>query len=134
MFGKNNQHGENGSSGMETVIGAETIFQGTISSKGSIRVDGKIEGGVTEADSVVIGEKGEIQGDVSAHSVVVGGKVLGNITAASIEILTEALIHGDIKTAALAISEGANFEGNCTMTKEKQVIEMDVTAAKSGKR
>ena len=129
MFGKNGSQG-NGSSHMETIIGTETVIQGTISSKGSIRVDGKIEGGITEADSIVVGETGDVQGDVSGRAVVIGGKVIGNISAASIEILSAASIHGDIKTGALAISEGANFEGNCIMTKEKQqVIEMDVKGA-----
>ena len=135
MFGKTQTtNGSGGSSHMETVIGAETVIQGTIASKGSLRVDGKIEGGVTEADSVVIGETGDIQGDVSARSVVIGGKVIGNITASAIEILTAASIHGDIKTAALAVSEGANFEGNCTMTKEKQIIDLDVKNAATAKR
>ena len=124
MFGKN---GSQSGSSMETVIGTDTVIQGTVSSKGSLRVDGKIEGGITDADSVVIGETGDVQGDVNARSVVIGGKVIGNITATNIEILSEAAIHGDIKTAALAISDGASFEGNCTMTKEKQqVIQMDV--------
>ena len=128
MFGKNGT--QNGTSHMETVIGTDTVIQGTVASKGSIRVDGKVEGGITEADSVVIGETGDVQGDVSGRAVVIGGKVIGNISASSIEILSDASIHGDIKTAALAISEGANFEGNCTMTKEKtQVIEMDVKGA-----
>ena len=127
MFGKNIS--QNGSSHMETVIGSETVIQGTVSSKGSLRVDGKIEGGITDADSVVIGGTGDVQGDVSARAVVIGGKVIGNITASNIEILPEASIHGDIKTAALAISDGASFEGNCTMTKEKQVIEMDLKGA-----
>ena len=114
---------------METVIGSETVIQGPIASIGSIRVDGKIEGGITEADSVVIGGTGDVQGDVAARSVVIGGKVIGNISASSIEILSEASIHGDIKTTALAVSDGASFEGNCTMTKEKQVIEMDLKGA-----
>ena len=82
------------------------------------------------ATSIVIGETGDVQGDVSGRAVVIGGKVIGNISATSIEILSAASIHGDIKTGALAISEGANFEGNCIMTKEKQqVIEMDVKGA-----
>ncbi len=133
MFGKTS--GSNGSSAsMETVIGSETVIQGTISSKGSIRVDGKVEGGITEADSVVIGESGDVQGDVTAKNVVIGGKVIGNINASAIEILTAASIHGDIKTGALAISEGANFEGNCTMVKEKQIIQMDVKNAAGAKR
>ena len=128
MFGKNNNHKENGSH-IETMIGSETVVQGTISSKGSLRIDGKVEGGVTEADCVVLGQKGEIQGDVTARSLVIGGKLVGNISANAVEILTEAHIHGDIKTSALSIAEGASFEGNCTMTKEQHVIEMDLSKA-----
>jgi phosphoribosylformimino-5-aminoimidazole carboxamide ribonucleotide (ProFAR) isomerase len=57
------------------------------------------------------------------------GRVVGNIvTAGATEILAGAQIHGDIRTSVLSIAEGANFEGNCTMTKEKEVIEADVAA------
>jgi len=127
MFGKNGS--KMGGSDLETVIGVETTLQGTIASKGSLRIDGKIEGGITEADSIVIGEHGEVHGDITARNVVIGGKIIGNVAANTIEILSEAQVHGDIKTAALAIAEGATFEGNCTMTKEKQVIEMDMATA-----
>lgn len=120
---------------METVIGLETTVQGTVTSKGAIRIDGKLEGGVAEASSVIVGEHGEILGDINAQSAVIGGKVTGNVvTSASIEILPNAQIHGDIKTVALSIAEGASFEGNCTMTKEKQVIEMEVAQGIKGKR
>jgi len=119
MFGKSKDHG---GSPMETIIGTGTLFQGTLASKGSIRIDGKVEGSITEADCVVIGESGDVQGDIHAQSVVVGGKVTGNISASIIEVLSAAAIHGDLRTTALAISEGANFEGNCTMIKEKQQI------------
>lgn len=133
MFGK--KTGKPVSSEIETVVGADTVVHGTLSSKGSLRVDGKLEGGVTEAASIVIGQNGEIQGDITANYIVIGGKVVGNIYAAtSIEILKGAQIHGDVKTAALVIAEGATFEGNCTMTKEKQVIEMEVSNNAKGNR
>lgn len=136
MFGKNKSiMGGSDPSKMETLIGPTSVFQGTIASKGTIRVDGKIEGGITEAAHVIIGEDGEVHGDVNAQTVVVGGSVVGNISApASLEILSGAKIHGDIKTAALQISEGATFEGNCTMIKEKGVIEMEVNKAAAGGR
>ena len=53
MFGKNKSITElSNSSEMETIIGSETVIQGTISSKGSIRVDGKLEGGITQGSAV----------------------------------------------------------------------------------
>ena len=81
---------------LETMVGAESFFQGTLRSKGSIRIDGKIEGGVS-ADGVIVGEQGEIQGDVSARTVVVGGKVSGNIHATeSLELLAKSQVFGDL--------------------------------------
>lgn len=132
MFGKGLTKGIPESGEMETLIGTGTVVQGTITSKGAVRIDGKLEGGVTEASQVVVGEKGEVQGDITCGSAVIGGKVLGNIVAqSSIEFLANAEIHGDIKTHALSIAEGATFEGNCTMTREKQVIEMEVSPTKA---
>ena len=130
MFGKSNpEKALKDSSRIETIIGTDTVIQGTISSKGGIRIDGRLEGGVAEATNVVIGDRGEVQGDISARSAIIGGKIHGNIlTTGAIEILSNAQIHGDIKTASLSIAEGAIFEGNCTMVKEKEVIEMDVTS------
>ncbi|MEN3013398.1 MAG: polymer-forming cytoskeletal protein [Endomicrobiia bacterium] len=112
---------------IETIIGEGTIFQGSIKSKGSIRVDGRLEGNIIEASQVIVGSKGVVQGDITAHSVIIGGKVNGNITAIeSIEIQPGAQLLGDIHTSTLAIGEGAIFEGHCVMSSEKtKVIELD---------
>jgi cytoskeletal protein CcmA (bactofilin family) len=113
---------------LETVIGPESVFQGTVRSKSSIRVDGKLEGGIAEANGIIIGEKGQVQGDINGRVVVVGGKITGNITAThSLEIMPKAQVYGDIHCALLTIGEGATFEGNCVMSTEKdKVIEMDI--------
>jgi hypothetical protein len=101
----------------------------------TVRVDGKLEGGISEASAIIVGERGEIRGDLNAGSAIIGGKVEGNITAVhSIEILKSADIHGDIKTSILSIAEGSTFEGNCVMVREKQVIEMNVPVSGQGGR
>lgn len=112
---------------IETIIGENTLFQGTIKTKGSIRVDGRLEGSIIEAAHVVVGVKGYIQGDITAHSVIIGGKVNGNVTATeSIELQSGSQLLGDIHTSSLTIGEGAIFEGHCVMTSEKtKVIELD---------
>ena len=113
---------------VETLIGLETHFHGTISTKGMLRVDGKIDGGINEAAEVIIGNEGQIKGDISALNIVVGGKVTGNLSASStIELLPTAHVYGDIRTPQLLISEGAVFEGNCVMTTEREkIIEVEV--------
>ncbi len=117
---------------IETIIGQETILQGTIKTKGSIRVDGKLEGGILEASGVIIGVTGQVQGDINAKSVIVGGKVTGNITSThNLEIKSKAQVYGDIHTAVLSISEGAIFEGHCVMSSEQdKIIEMNIPSRK----
>lgn len=128
MFGKINE----GDTKMETMIGADTHFQGTIRTKGSLRIDGRVEGGVS-AEFVIVGETGEVQGDITAKSIVVGGKVTGNIVAAgALELQARSQVFGDIRTAQLNISEGAVYEGNCVMTTEKtKIIDMDEVLPKT---
>jgi cytoskeletal protein CcmA (bactofilin family) len=117
---------------LETVIGSDSVFQGTIRSKNSVRVDGKLEGNIGEANGVIVGEKGQVTGDINARVVVIGGKVTGNVTAsASLEILPKAQVYGDLHSAVLSIGEGATFEGNCVMSTEKgKIIEMDIPQAR----
>ena len=113
---------------LETIIGQDSVFHGTLRAKNSIRVDGRIEGGIAEANGVIIGDKGQVQGDINAKIVVIGGKVTGNITAThSLEILPQAQVYGDIHSSLLSIGEGALFEGNCVMATEKnKVIELEI--------
>jgi cytoskeletal protein CcmA (bactofilin family) len=130
MFGKSSGNSPKAMEAhLETIIGAETSFQGTLRSQGSVRIDGKIEGGVS-AEGVILGERGEVQGDISARSVVVGGKVTGNIHATeSLELLTKSQVFGDLHAPQLLIAEGAIFEGSCLMASEKaKVIELNAKA------
>lgn len=112
---------------VETIIGEDTIIQGTLKTKGSIRIDGRLEGNIVEASQVIIGVKGYVQGDITAQSVIIGGKVNGNVTTLeSIELQPGAQLLGDIHTSTLSIGEGAVFEGHCVMTSEKtKVIDLD---------
>ncbi len=112
---------------VETIIGEDTILQGTLKTKGSIRIDGRLEGNIIEASQVIVGVKGYVQGDITAQAVIVGGKINGNVTAIeSIELKAGAQLLGDIHTSTLSIGEGAIFEGHCVMASEKtKIIELD---------
>src|ERR1700689_4719600 len=124
MFGNKNGQ-EKADTHLETVIGAESSFQGTLRSKGSVRIDGKIEGGVS-AEGIILGERGEVQGDISGRTVVVGGKVTGNIHATeSLELLTKSQVFGDLHAPQLLIADVAIFEGSFLMVSQKaKVIEV----------
>lgn len=109
---------------IETVIGEETLLQGTIKAKSGVRIDGKFEGGDIEGHTVIVGVSGSVSGDITAQKVIIGGKVTGNITTRSLEIQRNAQVYGDVHTSSLSISEGALYEGHCVMSvAEEKVIE-----------
>ncbi len=107
---------ENSVSGVDTFLGAGSDFKGQIYTKGTVRIDGKIEGNVTSEEGVIIGDKGQVKGNISGKTVVISGKVTGNATASKrLEISPTGQLLGDIRTPRLAIAEGVIFKGNCDM-------------------
>jgi cytoskeletal protein CcmA (bactofilin family) len=110
---------------IEAFVGQETEIEGSIKTTETIRIDGKIKGDL-HAESVIVGEHGQILGDVTASKVVVSGRIKGNIAASNmLELTPKSVVLGDIRTSKLVIADGANFEGNCQMLKsDGQVIEL----------
>lgn len=120
MFSKRNNEK------LESFIGANSSFIGDIKTKGTVRIDGSMEGNV-ESDWLIIGEKGFLKGDVRANGVIIGGKIEGMVTALEIiEVKGKGEIMGDINTPRLSVSEGAILNGKMTMTKDTNVIELQV--------
>lgn len=108
MFRKRN-------STLETFISKDVTIKGELMTQGIVRIDGNFEGSIS-AGGVIIGQSGEIKGDVSAREIMVGGNVVGNIDAKEIiEIKPGGEVQGDIQTFKLIISEGAFFIGRSSM-------------------
>lgn len=102
------------------LIGAGTIFEGKLRTPGSIRVDGRVVGEITAAQNVSIGGSGDVEGNVSAKNVTVGGKMKGTILAQEKLVFeTRSVVRGDIRASRLVIDEGALFDGKCVMSEAK---------------
>ena len=86
-----------------------------ISFQGTLTVDGYLGGAVCSPDgTLVIGERGEIDGDVSVNVAVIYGSVRGDIRATTkVELGSTGRLIGDVETLELAIQPGAVFEGRC---------------------
>lgn len=101
---------------IDTLVGAETRIEGNIHFSGGLRVDGTIVGNVAEPNgsqsTLILGEKGRIEGAVNASKVVLIGKVVGPVTAAVfIELQSTAHITGDVYYKSLEMHTGAVIEG-----------------------
>jgi len=100
----------------DTVIGNDAYFQGTLTAKGSLRVDGRVDGSIVDAKLVTIGKSGKVKGDVSCEVCYISGEIKGNVTALEhIEAQAGSRIDGDLRAPRVTIEEGAVFNGNCSM-------------------
>lgn len=99
-----------------TIIGTGTKIKGELSSQGTIRVEGVVEGQIQSSDTIVIQESGKVKADLLAGQVVISGEVHGNVYAQErLEITEQAKVFGDITSPRISIAEGVVFEGKCTM-------------------
>ena len=99
---------------INTLIGPGSFVSGDIKINGFIRIDGDIKGKIESSSNIIIGERAKIQGNITASSIVVGGIVLGDITAPKgIKLLSNSVVIGDIMTKSLQIEDDAIFNGHC---------------------
>jgi cytoskeletal protein CcmA (bactofilin family) len=100
-------------SGEKNSILNSVQIKGTIRFAKELTFDGTLEGDITShGGTLIIGGNGKIRGNVRANSVIVKGKVTGNITAESrCELHGGAELIGDLKTARLVLEAGAMFVG-----------------------
>lgn len=99
-----------------TIISSGVIIEGKLSSKGNVRVDGTVKGDVNVTGNVTIGETGDINGQVNADIISVGGKVVGKLNAKEKVVLeSKAVLKGDLVAKILVVEAGAKFDGNSKM-------------------
>jgi cytoskeletal protein CcmA (bactofilin family) len=119
------------------LIAAGTVFEGKLRTPGSIRIDGKIVGEVSAAQSISLGSTGDVEGNITAKMVTIGGKIRGAIVAQDKLVFeSKAVVRGDIKASKLVIDEGAVFDGHCVMTGEtkQNIVELKPELRKADDR
>jgi len=102
----------NARSAAPSIISADLVVNGTLTSTGDIQIDGRVEGDV-RSSGLVIGDKAFIHGEVLAEDVTVRGRVQGSIRARKVLLAATCHVEGNILHEAFAVEAGAFFEGNC---------------------
>ena len=101
---------------VDTLVGNKTVFEGKLNAYGGIRIDGTVKGEIECQGVLVVGNAGKIEANITSDSAIIGGEVIGNITAKDrLEIISQGRVVGDIATSHLVIADGVIFEGSCRM-------------------
>lgn len=101
-----------------TVFGKDTEFEGDLTFKKSLQINGSFQGEISSGGFLVIGEDAVVKANIKAKTVIVKGTIYGNVEALDrLEIQAKGRIFGNIRTSKLTIADGVVFEGSCEMIK-----------------
>jgi cytoskeletal protein CcmA (bactofilin family) len=104
----------------KNVLGADVEIKGHLKFTGELTFEGKLEGEIHTDGILNLGDSAVINGNIDAQSVVVRGKVNGNINAKEkIDIKAKTELFGDIRAAKLVIEEGVTFVGKTDVNPNK---------------
>jgi cytoskeletal protein CcmA (bactofilin family) len=112
-----------------TIISSGTKIKGDISITSSLHIDGEIEGTIKSNNTITIGTKGKVQGDIVAKSFVVNGGFEGTIESDIVEILSKGHIKGTLVYGELTVEKGGSFEGDSK--RKNAVVEVKMTESKN---
>jgi cytoskeletal protein CcmA (bactofilin family) len=104
----------------KNVLSSDVEIKGNIKFAGELAFDGKLEGEIHTDGVLNLGDSAVVNGNINAQSVVVRGKVTGNINAKEkIEIKAKAELFGDIRATKLTVEEGVTFVGRTEVNPNK---------------
>jgi len=104
----------------KNVLSSDVELKGSLKFAGELTLEGKLEGEVNCDGILHLGETGVVNGNLNVGSIVVHGKINGNVFAKDkIEIKSKAEVLGDIRAARLVIEEGVTFVGKTEINPNK---------------
>ena len=91
-------------------------FEGKLTFKDTVRIDGSFRGEISSENTLVVGETGEIMATVRSRNVMIAGTVTGDVFGSERMVLKKtARVEGDVEAGSLPIEEVAHFNGRVKM-------------------
>jgi cytoskeletal protein CcmA (bactofilin family) len=94
-------------------IGSSVLIKGELSGREDLYLDGEVEGTIELREcSLTVGTNGRVRGNVHGKSVIVQGRIEGDISGSQrVELRNSGVVIGDITTERILIEDGAVFKG-----------------------
>jgi cytoskeletal protein CcmA (bactofilin family) len=101
-------------------IGKGTKISGKLNFREPARIEGEAEGEIT-GDEILIAPGAVVSARIAAVRLTIGGTVTGEVVARErIELLPTARLRCTLITPRLVLNEGAQFDGDCKMPRERE--------------
>jgi cytoskeletal protein CcmA (bactofilin family) len=104
----------------KNILNSDVEIKGTLKFSGEMTFDGKVDGDINSDGTLNLGDNAVVKGSIDVGSVVVRGKITGNIVAKDkIELKVKTELFGDVRAAKLVIVEGVTFVGKSEVNPNK---------------
>lgn len=108
---------EHSSDSALTILTSGCHFSGKLYCKGSSRIGGKIDGEIISEGLLIIEEGAIINADVKVEETILHGTFRGRLESSiKVQLTKTANFEGELITPVLSIMEGAECNGQITMT------------------
>ena len=110
----------NNSATSKNVLNSDVEIKGNLKFAGELTFEGKLEGEINSDGTLHLGDSAVVTGNINVGSVIVRGKINGNVTAKDkIDIKAKTELFGDIRASKLVIEEGITFVGKTEVNPNK---------------
>lgn len=109
------------SSGNRAVLGESIRVEGEITGSEDLLIEGEVDGRVDLQDqSVTVGRNGRVKADIHGNTLIVEGRVQGNLFASEqVAVRSSGEVRGNITSPRVTLEDGAKFKGSIDMEPSK---------------
>ena len=101
---------------VETAIGVDTVFKGSINTNKPIRIDGHYEGEINSDNLIIITETGFFSGDMKCRELQLQGKGGGTVVCTELmQLSNTGAFRGNIATKDIILVKGSQIDGQIDM-------------------
>lgn len=126
MIGNKEKGSSFSSSNSTTLISRDTEIVGDIKFGGNLDIEGTVRGNISAADGkdavVRVVDKGMVEGQIHAPSVIVNGTVMGDVHSSKhLELASKAKVQGNVHYSLVEMAIGAEVNGSLTHSGDSSV-------------
>lgn len=102
-------------------IASGLVLRGEVSGEGDFQILGKFEGEINVTGKVFVAEGAQVDANINAAAIQIGGVVRGNLSATTrVEILPSGVLTGSLKTGSFSAADGASVKGEIWVARAGQ--------------
>ena len=102
-----------------TIIGEGIDFSGEVNTEGNIHIDGIMRGAI-KAQEVVVGPKGDFDGEITADILIVNGNIKGKFNIKNLQVRKNGVLQGKIKYEVIIVEAGGKILGELGINKQNK--------------